>query len=219
MGIYPGSKVELRGFVARHYDLILDVISFGGYLSMLKRAIGLMEIRPDDKILDLGAGTGRNASLMAGYLSRSEKAEILGLDISPEMIAQFEKRALKFKQLKVVNQRIDVELSYRDYFDKVFISFVLHGFPEKVREIIARNAFRALKPGGKFFLFDYAEFPLEKMPLPFRFIFKNFECRYAVDFIATDRKQMLAQIGFYDFKEHFFVRNFLRLLVARKPEE
>ena len=70
---YPKSKVEVKGFTARHYDNLMDIITFGKYSSFIEDAIKLMKIRPDDRIIDLGAGTGRNACLMMKYLSEKRK--------------------------------------------------------------------------------------------------------------------------------------------------
>ena len=44
-----------------HYDAILDIATFGKYSPFIEKAIEMMRIRPQDKILDLGTGTGRNA--------------------------------------------------------------------------------------------------------------------------------------------------------------
>jgi len=126
---YPKSKVEVKGFIAKHYDRLMDIITLGKYSSMVERAVRSMNIKENDKILDLGAGTGRNACLMEKYLS--PKGELVGLDISEEMRSQFRKNCLGFSNAKIINERIDRELAYENYFDKVFISFALHGFPKK----------------------------------------------------------------------------------------
>jgi demethylmenaquinone methyltransferase/2-methoxy-6-polyprenyl-1,4-benzoquinol methylase len=209
---YPDSKVEISGLVAKHYDTIMNIITFGKYLSLIQKAIFLMEINPDDKILDLGAGTGRNACLMMKYLSGN--GELIGLDISEEMLAQFRKNCARFPKAKIMNKRIDQDLEFKEYFDQVFISFVLHGFPQNVREIIVRNAFKALKAGGSFFILDYGEFSMNKMPLYLRIPFRLIECKYAFDFIEMDCRQLLSEAGFKSFEEHFFFKNYIRLLKA-----
>ena len=72
-GYYPKSKVEIKGFMAAHYDTILDIVTFGRYSPLIKKAIEMMRIRPQDRILDLGTGTGRNACLMMKYFSKDGK--------------------------------------------------------------------------------------------------------------------------------------------------
>lgn len=207
---YPESRVELGGFFAKHYDVIMNGISFGMYSSFMREAIQLMEIKPDDKILDLGAGTGRNACRMMEYLST--EGEVVGLDITEEMIAQFEKNCADFPNAKIINKRIDLDLDYEEHFDKVFISFVLHGFPQNVRKQIIKNAFQALQKGGEFFILDYNEFSLNEMPFYSRTFFKWIECPYAFDFIEKDWKRILSMQGFGDFWEHLFFSGFIRLL-------
>jgi demethylmenaquinone methyltransferase/2-methoxy-6-polyprenyl-1,4-benzoquinol methylase len=212
---YPDSKVEISGFTAKHYDTIMDIITLGSYSLMIQKAIQLMRINPADKILDLGAGTGRNACLMMKYLSKD--GELIGLDISQEMIEQFKKKCAQFPNASIINKRIDQDTGYKQYFDKVHISFVLHGFPEKIREQITRNAFNALKSGSEFFILDYSEFSIKEMPFYLRIPFKRIECKYAFDFIEIDRKKMLSSAGFTNFEEHFFMRGYVRLLRCVKP--
>ncbi len=210
---YPGSRVEVSGFVARHYDMLMNVVILGRYSSFIRKAIQLMGIGPADKILDLGAGTGRNACLMARYFS--SEGEIVGLDISQEMTSQFEKNCRDLPNVKIINARIDQDLAYERYFDKVFISFVLHGFPQQARNQIIRNAFKALKRGGEFFILDYGEFSLHDTPFYVRLPFKLAECRYAFDFIGKDWKKILSSQGFNSFEEHFFFNGYVRLLRAK----
>jgi demethylmenaquinone methyltransferase/2-methoxy-6-polyprenyl-1,4-benzoquinol methylase len=211
---YPKSKVEITGFTAKHYDRLMSIITLGMYSSLMQKAVRLMKIKSTDKILDLGAGTGRNACLMRRYFS--SRGEFIGLDISEEMISQFKKNCADFPNIKIINERIDQDLAYERYFDKVFISFVLHGFPQKVRNKIIRNAFRVLKKGGEFFILDYNEFSLKEMPFYSRIHFRLIECPYAFDFIEKDWKKILFLQGFHDFREHLFFKNYIRLLRAVK---
>jgi len=212
--LYPESKVEVMGFMARYYDIGLDIATFGRYLPFIKEVIRMLKIKPDDRILDMGAGTGRNACLMAKYLS--EKGELIGVDVSKDMIAQFEKRCTDFPNVKIINRRIDQALPYKNDFNKVFISFVLHGFPQNVREVIIENAFQCLKENGEFFILDYNEFLWPKLPFYLRLPFKMLECPYAFDFIKRDWKQILESNNFAGFEEFFFFKNYVRLLKAKK---
>jgi len=96
--IYPDSHVEVQGFLARYYDLILNIISAGIYAVFIKSVITSMDIQSDENILDFGCGTGRNACLMHKYLG--EKGCLLGMDISEEMGNQFRKNCKNFNNLK-----------------------------------------------------------------------------------------------------------------------
>ena len=211
---YPESKVEISKSTAKYYDKLMNIITFGGYSLFIKKAIRLMSIKPNDRIIDLGAGTGRNACLMMNYLS--VKGELIGLDISSEMVAQFESRCANFTNAKIINQRIDKPLSYENEFDKVFISFVLHGFPQDVRRQIIRNAFRALKKNGEFFILDYNEFSVKEMPFYLKIPFKLIECPYAFDFVEKNWGKILTKGGFRHFEMHLFFHGYVRLLKGVK---
>lgn len=52
---YPASKVEISGIVAKYYDILMNVITLGSYSSFIQKIIWLMEIKPNHKIIDLGA--------------------------------------------------------------------------------------------------------------------------------------------------------------------
>jgi len=97
--IYPDSEVELNPWLAKHYDKIMNIASLGFYIRFIHKAISSMDISPNDKILDFGAGTGRNALLMNKYLSK--KGEIVGLDISDNMIKRFKEKTKKFPNISI----------------------------------------------------------------------------------------------------------------------
>lgn len=211
---YPESKVEISGTFVKYYDILMNTITLGRYSSFIQKIILLMKIKPDHKIIDFGTGTGRNACLMMKQLSR--EGELIGLDTSEEMISQFRKKCAGYPNAKVIYKRIDKNLDYKIYFDKAFISFVLHGFPQKVRIQIIRNAFKSLKNNGEFFILDYNEFSFKKMPFYSKYLFKSFECPYALDFIEKDWKKILESEGFCGFSEYLFFKKYIRLLKARK---
>jgi ubiquinone/menaquinone biosynthesis C-methylase UbiE len=212
--IYPDSGVELTPFISKNYDRVMNVGSFGLYSGFIRRAIAQMQIEPDDAILDMGCGTGRNARMMKNDLGQN--GMITGLDISEAMEKQFLQKFGKDENVRFVNQRIDVEFDLGQKFDKVFISFVIHGFPHDVRSTVIRNACYHLKPGGSFIILDFAEFDMEAMPSLHRWLFTTIECKYAFDFIKRDWKAILSEAGFASFEEHFHLKKYVRLLKAVK---
>ena len=212
--IYPESGIELTPFTAKHYDKVMNIGSLGMYRGFIRKVIREMEIMPEDNILDMGCGTGRNASLMCSYLNAN--GSITGLDISEHMEKQFRKRFSSDKRVDFINRRIDQPFDLQRKYDKVFMSFVIHGFPHEVRDAIIKNAYNHLKPGGSLLILDYAEFDMDEMPLTHRFIFKKFECVYAFDFIKHDWKKTLENYDFGNFSEHLHLKRYVRLLKAVK---
>lgn len=211
--LYPESGVELRPFIARHYDLIMNIGSMGFYSRFIKNAIKSIGIKPTDRILDMGCGTGRNSALMLKHI---EAGEILGVDISHYMKKQFEKRFAGDSRVKFLQQRIDIPFDLNRKFDIVFISFVIHGFPHEVRKVILDNAYNHLNPKGRLIILDFAEFNMDAMPKLHRFIFKKIECPYAFDYISRNWIEILNDHGFeYEFEKHY-VKNYVRLLSVFK---
>ncbi len=208
------SKVEIKGFAARYYDRIMRWGSLGRYQKFIESAIRKMEIQPDDAILDLGCGTGSNDCLMAQYLGPS--GLIVGVDIGEEMVNQFKEKCSGKPNVHLVKQRIEEPLPFENRFDKVLLSFVIHGFAQPNREKIIRNAYQALKTDGQLFILDFNEFDLQDKPFWFRYGFKKVECPLAFEFIALDFKTYLQQWGFGDFKEDYWFMDTLRLLKACK---
>jgi ubiquinone/menaquinone biosynthesis C-methylase UbiE len=206
------SKVEVTGFEARHYDLLMNVITGGTYPFFIRSAVREMSIQPDDKILVFGSGTGRNICLMNKYLS--SQGRVVGLDIGPEMLEQSQRRCKHLSHVTIENRRVEAPLPYQEEFDKVFISFVLHGFIQEDRLKIVENAQRALRPGGHFIILDYNEFDPKKSPWPVRLGFK-IECPLATDFVGRDLQSVLRDHGFDNFHTRPHYLGYVRLLTAQ----
>jgi len=212
--LYPDSGVELSKFTASNYDKVMNIASFGKYKNFINSAIADLGISKNDKILDLGCGTGRNILLMNKYAGNN--STLVGLDISEDMEKQFEENTLNYSNISFANKRIDKLFEMEQKFDKIFISFVIHGFPHEIRKIIIKNAYNNLKPGGTFNILDFAEFDMAKMPFHHRFVFKKIECKYAFDFIEKNWKSILQENGFDNFEESFYFKKYVRLLKAKK---
>ncbi|WP_457608237.1 class I SAM-dependent methyltransferase [Nitratifractor sp.] len=208
------SKVEVTGLEAKYYDTLMNIITLGWYPSFIQKVIDDLGLREGERILDFGAGTGRNALLMREKVGSS--GEIVGLEIGEEMKGQFLSKTAAYDNICLEDRRIDEPLPYEGEFDRVFISFVLHGFVQEKRDAIIANASRALKPGGTFCILDYANFDVDAAPWWVRFAIRKVECPLAGDFIRRDTREMLAAHGFGDFSEDRYMKGYLRLLQAKK---
>ena len=119
---------------AREYD--------AKHAFVYEKAKGLVDLlapKSGEQILDLGCGTGVLTAEIAG-----RGAKVVGIDRSPEMVAQAKSKfpALKFEVVDATKMKFDGE------FDAVFSNAVLHWIPEA--EKVASGIARALKPGGRF---------------------------------------------------------------------
>lgn len=214
--LYPDSHIEVSGILARYYEIFLNAGTLGRYGNFIAGAIEDMEIESGDEILDLGAGTGYNASFMADYVG--DQGKILGLDISDNAISRFKKRFSDRENVEIEERRIDEPLPFDSRFDKAFTSFVIHGLPHPSRMATLENVHKALKPGGRFFILDYSDFELEELPFYLRIPFKLGECKYAYDYLDRDWEKILEEFGFSLNRNHEYFHGFARLMEAEKIE-
>jgi ubiquinone/menaquinone biosynthesis C-methylase UbiE len=191
------------------------MLSLGRYSYFIRQVIKKIGIKSGQSILDLGSGTGKNECFMAEKVGPYGK--IIGVDISDEMLSRARKRCHNYPNIVFNKQRAELPLPYREDFEVVFISFVLHGFENTQKLWIINNAYQALKAGGSLYILDYAEFDLGRMWFPLRWAFTHWECQLAVEFLELDIKEMLRSQGFSNFEEEFFFKRYLRLLKAAKP--
>lgn len=125
------------------YDLIADRI----FRKHRRRSLELMQARPDDSILIVGAGTGLDLPYLQGY------THITANDITPGMITKLKVRAKKLGIPVDAHVMDGQQLSYPDNsFDAVILHLIIAVIPDPVACI--REVERVLKPGGTVMVFD-----------------------------------------------------------------
>ena len=111
-------------------------------------------IQPDQRVLDLGCGTG---TLVVLLKRRYPTAQIVGLDPDPKALRRAHKKVRRAGVSVQLDEGFADELPYEDgAFDRVLSSFMLHHLEEPDRENMLREVLRVLKPDGSFHLLDFA---------------------------------------------------------------
>jgi demethylmenaquinone methyltransferase/2-methoxy-6-polyprenyl-1,4-benzoquinol methylase len=132
--------------VARRYDLVNDVLSFGLDRWWRREAIRALGARPGDRVLDVGCGTGRLGELL------SARCRVIGLDVSAEMLRLARKVSVRIRPVQGSAYR----LPFRDgSFDRAVSGFVLRNLddlPAAFHELA-----RVLNAGGSIALVDITE--------------------------------------------------------------
>ena len=120
------------------YDFIFDRIFNPGRVAAVK----LLDVQPDDRILEVGIGTGLNLPLYP------RRCRLTGIDLSDKML---EKAQEKIEELGLDNVTLKVmDASALDFadneFDRALATYVISAVPDPVG--VLREMRRVVKPGG-----------------------------------------------------------------------
>ena len=149
-----GRVGDLFAAIARRYDLLNDLQSFGLHRVWKRRVVALAALKPGERALDLCCGTGDIAFGLAGC-----GAEVTGLDFSEKM--------LEVAQARLRNSKSDVgrlnfiqgdaeRIPFPDNsFDAVTVGYGLRNLSSW--ETGLREMIRVAKPGGRIVVLEFGK--------------------------------------------------------------
>ena len=139
--------------IAPHYDIMNRIISWGLDKSWRKRAVDLLAVEAESKILDVACGTCVLTIMLAEQLN--EKGQVAGVDCSSQMLktgAEKVKKKRLSRKVKLIQGDARKLPFLANQFDYVGITFALRNISE--REQVLREMKRVVKPGGTMFTLD-----------------------------------------------------------------
>ncbi len=146
---------EVFDAVARRYDLMNDLMSFGLHRAWKRLAVEVSRVRPGHRVLDLAAGTGDMACLLAARAGPS--GQVVVADINPRMLERARDRMVDRGRVEGMGYALcDAEsLPFADdRFHCVSIAFGLRNVTRKERAL--ESMYRVLRPGGQALILEFS---------------------------------------------------------------
>lgn len=205
--------------VAKKYDIMNDLMSFGIHRLWKRFAISLSGVRSGQHVLDIAGGTGDLAKVFSREVGR--RGHVVLSDINPAMLEVGRERLINAgcNNVDFILANAETLTPFEDNsFDLVTISFGLRNVTDK--EAALKSMFRVLKPGGRLLILEFSKpifEPLSKaydlysftaLPLMGKIVANDSESyRYLAESIRMHPnqqtlKQMMEDAGFENCDYH-----------------
>lgn len=205
----------LRDWSYQHqwlYDGIsrIAAISVGGERRFRQLALQGIDLRPEQRVLDLCCGSGQATQYLV-----ARSSQVVGLDASPRSI---QRAQAQVPQATYVEGWAEAMPFAAAEFDLVHTSAALHEMkPDQLQQIL-QEVFRVLKPGGIFTCIDFHA-PTNPLFLPGLTLFLwLFETETAWQLLETNLIALLQSIGFQINNNTLYAGGSLQSIQAQKPE-
>lgn len=151
--------IENKQAVPKEFNNVASMYDFATYLSQgyqedLDNSAKWLNLKGDEKVLDLCCGTGKST---AACLKHITTGSIIGVDNSEGMLEEANKKfaneiasgKVKFELQDAMNLNFPEES-----FDAIFMAYGLRNMPDYDQSL--QHLYKLLKPGGKICIHDYS---------------------------------------------------------------
>jgi ubiquinone/menaquinone biosynthesis C-methylase UbiE len=123
------------------------------HLDITLKTLRRMDLRPGLRVLDLGCGAGWATRLLARAVRTplsSEDTEVVGLDVSDEMIRLARQTSRELSNLRYTVGSATKIPEHDDFFDRVLSVESFYYYPDQ--GLALDEVFRVMAPGGQLFI-------------------------------------------------------------------
>jgi SAM-dependent methyltransferase len=139
-----------RSWLLPLYDPLVKLLRIGSHHRQL---IDLAGLRPGERVLEIGCGTG-NLALLIKRLHPS--VEVVGMDPDHKALVRARRKATLRRLAVELDHGFAQRLPYPDAsFDRVVSAFMFHHLAAEVKRGALVEAHRTLTPGGALHLVDF----------------------------------------------------------------
>ena len=148
--------------VAGRYDVMNDLMSAGLHRLWKRQTISMARLRPGQQVLDLAAGTGDLAKLMAPKVA--PEGRVIMTDINEAMLAEGRARMIDAGLVSNIDYAL-VNAEALPFptasFDRVTIAFGLRNVTDKTRALAEMR--RVLRPGGFALVLEFSRLYIQSL--------------------------------------------------------
>jgi ubiquinone/menaquinone biosynthesis C-methylase UbiE len=122
------------------------------HLDITLKTLRLMDLRADQRVLDLGCGAGWATRLLARAVTQDSIGDpnVVGLDVSEEMIRLARETSPEFSNVRFVVGSATQIPERDDFFDRVLSVESFYYYPDQ--GLALDEVFRVMAPGGRLFI-------------------------------------------------------------------
>ena len=148
------------------YDLMNDLMSFGVHRLWKKSLVNMMNLSPNQKVIDVACGTGDLAKLLLNYVKND--SQITCVDPNKGMLKKGKEKLNNFKNLKWIVSSAEKLPLTNNIFDFYTISFGLRNTNNLNKAL--SEAYRVLRPGGRYLCLEFSKIQNPGLD----FVYKNY---------------------------------------------
>ena len=122
------------------------------HLDITEKTLRLMDLRPGERVLDLGCGSGWATRMLARLVGEGPEGfgQVIGLDVADEMVRQARAESRDFENIMYVHGSASQIPWEENFFDKVLSVESFFYYADQDRAL--NDLFRVMAPRGRMFI-------------------------------------------------------------------